>query len=92
MEARETGPQEIGEFLLGKTGESDFLATASSPDAKTNRDRHCEAWYYAGMKRLLTGDKKIAADYFGKCLATEATTLFEYTCAKAELKTLALTN
>jgi hypothetical protein len=44
------------------------------------------------MKRLLTGDKEIGADYFGKCLATEATTLLEYTCAKAELKTLALTN
>jgi hypothetical protein len=37
----------------------------------------------AELKQLLAGDKKIAADYFTKCLATEAKTSTEYLCAGA---------
>jgi hypothetical protein len=78
--------------LLQKTTESDFVAAAASPDAKKNREQHCEAWYYAGMRRLLAADKKLAADYFTKCLATETTNLDEYVSAKGELKALNITH
>jgi tetratricopeptide (TPR) repeat protein len=42
----------------------------------------------AGMKRLLAGDKKTAADYFTRCLATKRTRFAEYILASAELKSL----
>jgi lipoprotein NlpI len=82
----------IADFLLGKTEESDFVAAADSTDPKKNREQHCQAWYYAAMKRLLARDKKVAADYFAQCLATEARGSDEYMCAGAELKKLAATN
>ena len=81
-------PSQIGKFLLGKTSESDFLAAAAVPDPKKNRDQHCEAWYYAAVKRLLVGDKELAADYFTKCLATEAYGKGEFLRARSQLKTL----
>lgn len=54
--------------------------------------QHCEAWYYAGMKRLLAGDKKTAADYLNKCLGTREKNFDEYILAQAELKSLGATN
>jgi tetratricopeptide (TPR) repeat protein len=51
----------IGRFLLDQISESDFLGDATSSDVEKDRAQHCEAWYYAGMKRLLAGDKKTAA-------------------------------
>ena len=52
----------IGRFLLDQISEFDFLGGATSSDMEKNRAQHCEAWYYAGMKRLLAGDKNTAAD------------------------------
>ena len=40
------------------------------------------------MKRLLSGDKKTAAAYFHKCLATEQKDFTEYQLAQSELKAL----
>jgi len=40
------------------------------------------------MKKLLSGDKTAAADYFRKCLATELRHFDEYQFAEAELKAL----
>jgi tetratricopeptide (TPR) repeat protein len=82
-------PSEIGAFLIGKIPEPEFVAAADSPDVKKNRERHCQAWYYAAIKRLLAGDKELAADYFTKCLATQVIEFDEYACAKFELKALA---
>jgi tetratricopeptide (TPR) repeat protein len=81
-------PLTIADFLLGRKAESEFLTTADSPDAQKSREQHCQAWYYAGMKQLLAGDKSLAADQFNKCLATDVTYFDEYMCAKAELKAL----
>jgi len=75
-------------FLLGRINEADYLAAAASPDAKTDRGQHCEAWYFAGMKRLLMGDKKGAIDAFHKCLATGENDYCEYILAQAELQVL----
>jgi lipoprotein NlpI len=79
----------IGEFLLDKISEADFLASANSSGEEKDLGRLCEAWYYSGMKHLLTGDKKTAGAYFSKCLATQQTNVSEYDLAQAELKTLA---
>jgi tetratricopeptide (TPR) repeat protein len=75
-------------FLLGRTSEAAYLAAAASPDAKIDQAQHCQAWYFAGMRRLLTGDKMTAVDYFRKCLATKQMDYCEYILAKAELQAL----
>jgi lipoprotein NlpI len=82
----------IGRFLLDQISESDFLGDATSSDVEKDRAQHCEAWYYAGMKRLLAGDKKTAAEYFNKCLGTQEKNFDEYILAQAELKSLGTTN
>jgi lipoprotein NlpI len=76
-------------FLLEKLSEADlFAAAASSRKAETKRDQTCDAWYYAGMKRLLAGDKSTAIADFHKSIATQATSENEYQFAEAELKAL----
>lgn len=75
-------------FLLGRMSEADYLAAAASPDAKTDQGQHCQAWYFAGMRRLLMGDKKGAIDAFHQCLATEQKDYCEYVLAQTELRAL----
>lgn len=78
------GPWEkkVGNFLLGHMSESDFLRTSNSNGAQ------CEAWFYAGLKRELAGEKKVARDYLQKCVATGKKPAYEYGFAVAELKAL----
>ena len=78
----------VAGHLLGKVSEADLFAAAASPDAKKDKGQHCEAWFYAGMKKLFSGDKKTAADYFHKCLATEQKDFTEFQLAQSELKAL----
>lgn len=78
----------IAGFLLGRIPEADLLAAASSPDAKKDQGQHCEAWYFAGMKRLLDGDKTTAIDYFHRCVATGEKDYCEYILSLAELQGL----
>jgi len=81
----------VGAFLLGRLPESDFVAAATSSDVRKNRDQHCEALYYSGLKQLLTGDKKSAANDFTQSLATLANNLSEFGCARFELESLNVT-
>jgi tetratricopeptide (TPR) repeat protein len=73
-------------FLLGRVTESDYLTAASSTDANVDATQHCQAYYFAGMKRLLMGDSGTASDYFQKCLATGKKDFCEYILAQAELR------
>jgi lipoprotein NlpI len=75
----------IGAFLLGRMSEADFLGAARRGH---DSGRQCEAWFYAGMKRRLSGDTAAARDYFQKCLATDRKDHDEYNFAAAELKLL----
>jgi len=70
----------IGNFLLGRISEDDFLVSLS--------DNPGTAWFYAGMKRLLNNDRASAADDFRKSIATGDKTADEYQLAAAELKAL----
>jgi tetratricopeptide (TPR) repeat protein len=79
---------QVARFLLNRIRPEDFLAAASSPDAKTEAGNQCEAWYYAGMKRLFAEDKVAAREDFLKCLATKETTFEEYQLARAEIESL----
>lgn len=68
----------IGNFLLGRISEDDFLASLS--------DSPGGGWFYAGMKRLLNNDKSSAAEDFRKSVATADKESEEYQLAAAELK------
>ena len=76
------GPPSEGLFeVCGKSA-------AASPDKKKDSEQHCEAWFYAGMEKLLSGDKNTAANYFHKCLATQEKDFIEFQLAQSELKAL----
>jgi tetratricopeptide (TPR) repeat protein len=88
-EAPEEWTSSVANFLLDKLSETDFLSIAQSgAKPATRRDQTCDAWYYAGIKRLLAGDKSTAIDDLRKCLATKDQTEDEYQCAEAELQAL----
>lgn len=70
----------IGNFLLGRISEDDFLSSLS--------DSPGGGWFYAGMKRLLNNDKSSAAEDFRKYVATADKESEEYQMAAAELKAL----
>lgn len=76
-------------FLLGSISEDDYLGSAVSTDPKTLQGLQCQTWYFAGMKRLLGGDKTAAIDHFRKCVATGQINRSEYALAQAELQILA---
>jgi len=81
----------VAGHLIGKVSESDLMAAAASPEiAAGNRteDLLCEGWYYAGMKKLLAGDKEAAIERFRKCVAVGRRTWTEYNFALSELKAL----
>lgn len=81
----------VGEMLVGPVdfNEADFLAAASSPDAKLDQGQHGEGWYFAGMKRLLAGNKAAAAADFSQCVAMNQKETAAYLLAGVELKVLA---
>ena len=78
----------VSGHLLGTISESELFSAAASPDAEKEGGHRCEAWFYAGMKKLLSGDKEGSADYLRKCIATEKKGFVEYIFAEAELKAL----
>ena len=75
-------------FLLGETDEDHYFASPAFADKSEGPARLCEAWYYAGIKRLLSGNKQGAAAAFHACVATAKTDDFEYTLAQGELNAL----
>jgi HEAT repeat protein len=93
LASRRTGqpgdwPSTVGRFLAGQLSEGDLLKAADNPNERTRREQLCEAWFYAGMKRLIAGETTAAAGDFQKCLGTGVTNFQEYASAGAELKSL----
>jgi lipoprotein NlpI len=91
LDSRASGKQDdweskIGRFLNGQIAEPEFLAAAKNADSRTEAGQLCQAYFYAGSKRLFTGDKATAADYFQKSIATDQKDYTEYSSAAAELK------
>ena len=78
----------VAGYFLGRINEPSLLAAAASNNPEQDRSRHCEAWYYVGMKRLFSGDRPGAAEAFHHCLATGKSELAEYLFAQAELRAL----
>jgi lipoprotein NlpI len=80
----------IGQFLTGTITEEDFLSVAktSARNPKAQSGQFCQANYYAGMKRLLAGDKEGAVALFKKCLGTGEKGYMEFSSATVELNAL----
>ena len=79
----------VGAFLAGTITEADFLAAAAIGDSQTVRGQQCEAYYYAGMLRLLNHDPARARDLFERCTATGVAAYQEFALAQAEIDRLA---
>ena len=75
-------------FLAGDLSEEDYFKAADTGDDKTKNEQKCEAWFYAGSKRLIAGEKDKAIEYFKNCVATGVTNFIEYGGAVSELKAL----
>jgi lipoprotein NlpI len=73
---------------LGNVTERQLLAEANLGPTPSPNERRCEAYFYIGEMHLLAGNRLAARECFEKCVETQATTYFEYTLAKAELKRL----
>jgi lipoprotein NlpI len=75
---------DVGNFLLEKISQDQLMAKAkTSDDAESNR-RLCEAWFYAGMFKRVSGDSKGAQDCFAKSIATGSKSSEEYIEAARE--------
>jgi lipoprotein NlpI len=78
----------LGGYLLGSVTGPDLFNAVASPDARKTKGLSCEAWYFAGMKKLLDGDKRTATNYFENCVATGQKNHIEFQLAQSELKAL----
>jgi lipoprotein NlpI len=76
--------EELLRFVAGLSNE-EMLFAAAEPDQK---ERLCQANFYAGTLRLLDEDEEQARMYFDACLETRSTQLREYASAEAELRAL----
>ncbi len=72
-------------FLLGERSEDQFLRDYEFKDDAANQRGAARSSFYAGSKRLLDGDKKMARAYFEKCVELAPKTWLEYQLAQAEL-------
>jgi len=77
-----------GQYLTGSLSEADYLATAAKGSEAAVRQQQDEAFYYIGMKRLISGDLAGARDFFQKCLATGDSDANDYLLAQGELARL----
>jgi lipoprotein NlpI len=79
----------IAKFLLDRMSEAEFLRAAGYGAARDQAGLQCEAWFYAGMKRLVAGDAATARKYLQKSVASGQKDYDEYNFAASELRILA---
>ncbi|MCE0521587.1 MAG: tetratricopeptide repeat protein [Methylacidiphilales bacterium] len=77
---------EIAQFLAGQVDEASFITSADSFQVKQDRGQAAQAFYYAGLKRALAGDKAGAEKYFKRCVEAGHPFLHEFILAREELK------
>jgi lipoprotein NlpI len=78
----------LGRFLIGAITEDDLFAAATAATVRAAPGHNCEAYYFAGMVRLLAREPGRAREYFEKSVATQLTHFPAYTLARAELTRL----
>ena len=73
---------------MGQMSDQALFKAAEEMDTNTDGEYSCEAFFYAGAERLISGDKATAENYFKKSIATNAKSQTEYASAMAELREL----
>jgi tetratricopeptide (TPR) repeat protein len=79
---------EVASFVVGELSEKDLFNAAASRSSSKEQRQKCQAYFFAGSKRLLGGEKAAARLLFEKCLGTEARLRPEYVSAQVELSRL----
>lgn len=77
---------QVGRFLLGDISQADLLKAACSSNEWTAQKRHCEAYFYVGIKQALSGDRASAHSFMLRCIGTNVPTWTEYKSASLWLK------
>jgi lipoprotein NlpI len=78
-------PGPVVALFLGLISPQALIAAAQDPDPTMQRERHCEAYFYAGEFYLIRGQRAAAVQMFQSAVATGVTSLFEHSSAKGEL-------
>ncbi len=78
-------PGPVVALFLGLITPQALIAAAQDPDPAMQRERHCEAYFYAGEFYLIRGQRAAAVQMFQSAVATGVTSLFEHSSAKGEL-------
>jgi len=78
----------IAAFLVGHIREDELIAQATTPDPSLQPGRFCRVWYFAGIKRQVSGDTPMASIYFQKAIATNQQDCPEYLLARAQIVSL----
>jgi len=81
-------PLQVARFLAGQLTEPALFKAAENPDQRTATEQLCSAYFYAGEKHLIGGDKAAATQYFEKCVTTGKKDFYDCQSAAAELKLL----
>ncbi|MEW6302891.1 MAG: tetratricopeptide repeat protein [Verrucomicrobiota bacterium] len=77
----------VGKFLVGDVSEEKFFKAAEITP-KPGSDHKVSAHYFAGVKQLFEGNRKLAADHFQKSVETGRSATPAYHTALAELRRL----
>lgn len=80
--------RQIGAFLVGQLAEEALFQVAQDTDPQKMKEQQTEAYYYAGMKRLFSGDKAMAREYLQKVLDSDLKDFTEVASAEVEMKAL----
>ncbi|MEK7468521.1 MAG: tetratricopeptide repeat protein [Planctomycetota bacterium] len=75
----------IAAFLGGSVPEKEFLADIEGEVIAASAERSCEAWYFAGQKRLVAGDRLGAKSAFERSVGAGAKAISAWSGSRAEL-------
>jgi tetratricopeptide (TPR) repeat protein len=81
----------IAAFLVGHIREDELITQATTPDPSLQPGRFCRVWYFAGVKRQISGDAPMASIYFQKAIATNQQDCPEYLLSRAQIVSLGQT-
>ena len=81
-------PGPVVSMYLGKVSEHAIFEAVADADPTKQRQKRCQAYFYVGQQLLIRQNNGDAAKMFRETVATNASTLFEFEGAQAELKHL----
>jgi len=84
-------PGVILSVYLGTADLAQVIAATKSTNQLSQRQRECVAYFFLGELQLIKDDRKGAAEYFRKAVATGVATYRQYWAAEIELQRLGAT-